>query len=239
MIELIYSGNTYNLPTKFNEVVMEDYMDIMRLDEELKPLEKYIRILSILTGLSEEDIKNINIDQINAISNHIQFLFKSESKLLIEQIKIDGKWYGFNKNLNSEETKFGEYIDLEEFSKPENIKNKLHFLMAMLYRPIKQRKKPSNFENLIKNYIYDRKEASKKYKIEDYMTKTVLDRAELFKKHMKMDVVLGAMFFFSILKMIYMENLKKSLNKKQMMEKLKILMKQLGVNFKKTGDFYK
>lgn len=234
MINLEYSGNTYKMPTKFKEITIDKYIDIISIDQEKTEIEKLIAIISILTGMDEDIIRSINVDQIKMINNHLQFLFKSNEFLLVEQVNIDGVWYGFNKELS--DISFGEYIDLEEFSKTDLNKN-IHVIMAILYRPI-IKKKPTTLKNLIKSYIY-RKEDDilfSNYKIEDYVSKKVMLRAELFKKKMSVDVVLGAMFFFSILKIVYINNIKRYLTKKQMMIEVIKYMEASGVSFKPIGD---
>jgi len=233
MINIDFSGNTYELPTKFDEVSLGKYMDIIAIQKELKPLDKMVAILSILTGLGEDDIKKISADQIGAINQHLTYLFKTQTHLLIDQIKIDGEWYGFNKRIN--DMSFGEYIDLEQFSNEDNSQKNLHMLMAILYRPIKQKKKSSTLNNFVENYIYRKERIVSVYEIEEYKPEKVVERAELFKKHMKVDVVLGAMFFFTILKRIYIVNLKQSLTKKQMMKKVIEDMTALGISFKPIG----
>jgi hypothetical protein len=107
--------------------------------------------------------------------------------------------------------------------------------MAMLYRPLKQRKKSSTLHNFIKNYIYDREKLVKEYEIEKYDENNIMIRADIFKKHMTVDVILGAMFFFIILKRIYINNLKQSSTKKEMMKEVIKYMKASGVSFKPIG----
>lgn len=234
MIDLEYSGKIYKLPTKFSEITLDKYMEIIDIQKVDKPVDKLVYMLSILSGLSVEQIKSISMDQIGAINNHLTFIFKSGAHLLIDQIKIDGKWYGFNKRIN--DISFGEYIDLEQFSSGEGTEKNLHILMAILYRPLKQKKKSSTLNNFIGNYIYKKEKIVKDYEIEGYEPEKVIERAELFKKKMTVDVVLGAMFFFTILKRIYINNSKHSLTKKEMMKEVIKYMEASGVSFKPTGD---
>jgi hypothetical protein len=53
---------------------------------------------------------------------------------------------------------------------------------------------------------------------------------------MKVDTVLGATFFFIILRLVYMENTKKSLTKKEMTEMVQEKMGLFGITFKNNGD---
>jgi len=235
MIDIEYKDETYTLPTKPEEIKLGKYIEIIRLDKDLSGIERTARILSILTDMGLDDIKNISVDQIGAMSNHIQFLFKNTNRLLVDQIKVGNKWYGFNKNLNH--ITFGEYIDLQTFSSREKIENNLHILMAILYRPIKMKKKSTTLKKFIENYIYvkDIDTIMPSYEIEEYNEKTLIERADLFRKEMTLDIVMGAMFFFLILKLMLIENLNKSLNQKEMMTMVIEKMKALGVDFKPTG----
>jgi hypothetical protein len=231
MIKIEYKEKDYELPTKFSEITLDKYIDIISISSGATNVERLVDMISILSGLDIDEVKGINIDQVSAIGNHLEFMFKSKTQLLVDQIKIGNQWYGFNKNITK--ISFGEYIDLEEFSAPEKLNKNIHILMAILYRPIKQRKKPSKINNLIKNYIYSRKED---YEIEDYETDDVMERAELFKSKLKVDVVLGAMFFFTIIKLTLIDNSKQSLTQKEMMNKVIYHMKKLGIDFLPIGD---
>jgi hypothetical protein len=154
------------------------------------------------------------------------FLFQNPTNLLVEQFDIDGITYGFNKNLW--DINFGEYIDMENFSK--DTETQLDYLMAILYRPVKK-EKPKTIKKLLSSYIHKQN----KYVIEEYDITSVKERAELFKEYMEVDKVLGAVFFFLILRLIYIENTKKSLTKKEMMLMTKIKMREFGVIFKEDG----
>ncbi len=231
MIKVKLKDETYEMPTKFEEIPLNKYMEIIGIDKDTTDTDRLSKILSILTEISLDDIKDININHVGAMSNHIQFLFKKTNHLLVEQVKIDNKWYGFNKNLKN--LTFGEYIDLEEMSKGEKLNINLNVLMALLYRPIKRKHKETHLKKFIENYIYKKDDD---YEIEDYESEELRKRAELFKNKMKMNVVLGAMFFFTILKLMYIENTKRSLTKKEMMKWMTDNMKVFGIDFSPIGD---
>jgi len=228
MIQIEFQGEYYNLPTQFSEVMLESYMQISNIDKEIEPIDKTVKIISILSGIDEEDIKNINLEQIKFINNAISFLFIQEEHTITEQVKIGGIWYGLNKNLA--DAKFGEYIFLEQYSSPEKINDNLHMLMAMLYRPV-ARHKSSKLVNLIEKYIYKRKN----YDIEEYNSDTVVKRSEIFKKEMNIEIVLGTMFFFTILRRIIIENTQSSLKKKEVIAKTIGMMKEMKLTYQPFG----
>jgi len=183
MITLELNEKEYKLPTTFNEMNIEMYSKLISIDKDLSDMDKYKKIISLLTGIDEETVNQIKVEQLKLIQDKIQFMFNADKIELVDRFSIDGQKYGFNYDLN--QMSFGEYIDLEEFSKPEEVNNNLHILMAILYRPIKTKKS------------FFRK--NKDYKIIDYDSENVMKRAELFKTKLMMDKVLGGMVFFSIL----------------------------------------
>lgn len=190
MIELELNGKYYNLPTSFSEVNIDTYSKIVSIDKDMKDIDKYVKIISILTGLSESDVRLIRLDFINLISNNIQFMFKTDKVDIVDRFELEGIKYGFNYGLDK--ISFGQFIDLEDFSKPEEANENLHILMAILYRPIVNFPKKDWFGFLSKNN-------TKEFKIEEYDGDKVMERAELFKNKLTMDKVLGSMVFFSIL----------------------------------------
>jgi hypothetical protein len=76
---------------------------------------------------------------------------------------------------------FAEFVDLDTLmnKKPEEIIDNLHIICAIMYRPIISRKSEHDF------------------KIEDYNSISMEERAELFKKELDVKYVLGGQFFFS------------------------------------------
>lgn len=220
MITLKLEEKKYDLPTSFEELILGKYQEIVEINKELPFLEKYVKILNILTGIDEEKIKEIDIKQLNVISNAISYIFKEEQKGLIDRFKLDGTKYGFNNHLTS--IKFGEFIDLEEFSKSDEVNKNLHILMAILYRPIKRFKKRTIFS-------YLKKEKDDKYEIEDYNSDEVMERAKLFKEKLSMDKVLGTMVFFSLLRLTIIQRTAGYSERKMKKELLK-MMKELKIH---------
>ncbi|MFA7708381.1 MAG: hypothetical protein WCX73_05515, partial [Candidatus Pacearchaeota archaeon] len=170
------------------EINLDKYMKIMQLDSDMEDIQMRIEVISILTGLKEEDIKNINIRDLKFIEKNLSFIYTEGDIKLQDKIKIQGKTYYLQSHLD--DMKMYEFIDLEWFSKPDNYKFNIHNLMAILYR---EKKKSGNIFKNIFSYIYNRKEYVKSD--ENFET-----RSEIFKNYMTSDIVKSTLIFFSILK---------------------------------------
>jgi hypothetical protein len=230
MITIELNNTNYTLPTRFNEINLDKYIKISNISTELNDTDRLIKILSILTNIKESLLRNIELDMIVYMSNQIKFMFEHKDHVLIEQFKINDQWYGLNKDIKS--ITFGEYIDLEEFSKPENKQENLHILMAILYRPIENKYKVSKLDKFINKYIY---KLDNKYKIKKYDPDEIKDRAELFKEHVTIDIVLGALFFFIILKEILIMNTRQYLTKKMLKKMIMNRINQMNINYQMSG----
>ena len=231
MIKIEFKEQDYLLPTKFSEIKLDKYIQIANINKDDEPSERLLEIISILSGLSVDEIKSINISSVNFMKNSLAFLFNEKQHKLVDQIKIDNKWYGLNQDIKN--INFGEYIDLENFSDLSKNQNQLHYLMAILYRPIKHKHKKSKYTNFIEKYIYKRDE---EYEIEEYDSESVEERAEIFKTYMSIDVVLGAMFFFIILRLVYTKILETSLTKRQVKLMIMEKMVEMNVTYQPIGD---
>jgi hypothetical protein len=183
-----FNKKSYKLPTSWSEINLDKYMKIMQLDSDMEDIQMRIEVISILTGLKEEDIKNINIRDLKFIEKNLSFIYTEGDIKLQDKIKIQGKTYYLQSHLD--DMKMYEFIDLEWFSKPDNYKFNIHNLMAILYR---EKKKGGNIFKNIFSYIYNRKEYVKSD--ENFET-----RSEIFKNYMTSDIVKSTLIFFSILK---------------------------------------
>lgn len=228
MIIIELNGKDYELPQSYGDINIRKYMDIMSIDTELTETEKNVSIISILTGIEKEDVLLIKMDHLKLINTHLSFLMDKSESILVDKIEIDDKWYGLHDKLDT--MSIGQHIDMESFSGAKT-NEKLDYLMAILYRPIKK-KKTNTLKNFVKNYIYNKGED---ISIEDYDITTLKERADIFKEHMNMDIVLGSLFFFSILSIIYVENIESSTPKKSQELRMVTLMKEMGITFMKNG----
>ena len=102
------------IPTKWEDVTIGNYINLRPiLNTELKPIERVVNILAVLTGEKKEVIKNISLDQYKTIKEKMSFLETDLPKELKEKrFKIGAQWYKFE--LKAQNLAFGEYINMME-----------------------------------------------------------------------------------------------------------------------------
>ena len=199
MITLELENKKYTIPNNFNELPLHKYQEVCKLDKT----DKYyiLDVVGILGDIDMNILKQVAFSDLKGVFENVEYLFKQDEHKLQGVIEVDGDYYGFHNNLSK--LTFGEYIDIEEMTK--DVSNNLHIIMAIFYRPIK---------NITNDIIYNEGE----FEIEPYNEHSVMDRAEKFKK-LKMDVILGALFFFILLRVGSLMNIKDFLQKEMKMEK--------------------
>jgi len=155
------------IPEGLFDITLEQYQKFLQVnsEDELFLAQKCVEIfcnvpLIIVSKMSYKDVKNY--------AARIMSFFEDKPQLRKIHTMGDVE-YGFIPNL--EEISLGEYVDIDESI---NDWEKMHTTMAVLYRPIKSRRKD-------------------KYNIEEYEGTSDTEHRM---KGLTMDVVLGALFFF-------------------------------------------
>ena len=97
-----------------------------------------IETLSVLTDMPKKIIRSLNLTDVSKILSKVAEMQKMSDTNLVRVIEIDGKEYGFHPNLD--EITLGEYADIETLIKDGNMTENLPELMAILYRPITEKK---------------------------------------------------------------------------------------------------
>ena len=166
----------YKLPTFLS---IEEYVKIYNIKDYLGEQYFQAKLINQFTGANMEDILLVGFLQINFISNHLISLFPDTTYPFFDRFTLNGIDYGFIPSLKG--MSFAEFVDLDTLmtKKPEEVINNLHIICSIMYRPITKSISEHNFE------------------IEPYNPKTMVQRAELFKKELDIKYVLGANFFFS------------------------------------------
>ena len=129
-----YNGKTYTV----GEPTLDVYMAIQKEIDYASDLELAINLLSWITGLRDEEIKEADAYTIiTAAEGIIQYYNSIEGKFY-ETFEFNGKSYKF---IDLKGMSFGEYVDIDTFlQKPTSEKQgKLHELMAMLYREVNEK----------------------------------------------------------------------------------------------------
>jgi|TARA_R110002020_G_scaffold420194_1_gene629337 predicted DNA-binding protein YlxM (UPF0122 family) len=176
----------YNVVDSWSEVKLEDWVKVIAAEEKVTS-QAALENIEALSDIPEKLIKELSIENIAIILSHLSNVKDNADNSLKKIIKIDGIQYGFHPELS--DLTLGEYADLETFLK-NGIHDNLPEIMAILYRPITEKK----------NDVYT---------IEAYDGKISI-RAEIMKK-MNAEQVQGAMVFFWTFVKTFLEILPSSL----------------------------
>lgn len=192
-MQINYGGKTY----KVEEPSIETWSKLILLQEWTDEREFAIRLLSFITGLSEEEIENSDVMEVLQAASDLSKYLMVESKSFHSEFEFNGVKYKF---LDLTNMTFGEFIDLDTFLTKSEVdkKKELNLFMAMLYREVDNdgNYKPYNSNEMIK-------------------------RAEVFKK-LPVKYVNGATTFFLRTEKILLSNTKTSL-----WQKLKLMIKAI------------
>jgi hypothetical protein len=191
----------FKLISSWEDVTMEKWLKLVDFQEGTKS-EEAEETIAALSDIPKQLVKELALKDVAVIMSKIAELQAKQDTKLKRIIKIDGKEYGFHPDLDS--ITLGEYADIETFIK-NGIEKSLPELMAVLYRPIKEKK----------NDVY----------IIDAYDGDIRLRAEEMKK-MSAEQVQSALVFFyhfakelsMILPLYLMERLKET--KKQLQPKI-------------------
>lgn len=179
MIKIELNNKIYFFPEKWEELILGKYQDAMSIASDMDEIGKTIELLSIISNIPKEELGDLPYTKYKVLNNIIANLLnlrQTEPKFIIE---IDGIKYGMMHKISELTT--AEFLDLDALvNDVENTIGNLHMIMAILYRPIISRK--NNEKKL-------------KYEIDKYNTKTLEERAELFKEKLTCDIVFSALLF--------------------------------------------
>jgi hypothetical protein len=169
------------------------YVDLYKIKDLFEDDYYEIRLISIMTGAKQDDILKLPHNQIKEISSFLINIMPSTQFIFEDSFTLNGIEYGFipeYKNMS-----FAEFVDLDTLltKKPDEIMSNLHIIAAIMFRPIVSKKSKHN------------------YKIEDYDSEKVDERAELFKKDLDIKYVLGGKYFFSKSVKTYLTSIQPSL----------------------------
>lgn len=166
---------TYSLPTVWNDLKLDTYMQVCSILEK-KDEDEYkqtFKLLKVLMGLKTKTIEKMPLSTVRQIYNEIAVLIQQPiDDNLRHKIRINKKVYGFHPQLSS--LTLGEFVDIEAYIK-DGIHKNMHNILSVLYRPII-------------------KEKGHQYNIEPYEPSD--ERADLFKEHLTIGDVNGASVFF-------------------------------------------
>jgi hypothetical protein len=126
----------YNIISKWSEVTLEKWLKLNKVETGSKTNEALETITS-LSDIPKQLVKELGLQDVAVIMSKLGELQANQNNKLKRIIEVEGKEYGFHPDLDS--ITLGEYADLEQFIK-NGIENSLPEIMAVLYRPILERK---------------------------------------------------------------------------------------------------
>jgi len=126
----------FKLINSWEDVTLEKWLQLIDLQTGSKT-EEATETIAALSNIPKQLVKELALSDVAVIMNKIATLQQKQGTKLKRIIEIDGVEYGFHPDLDS--ITLGEYADIETFIKG-GIEKNLPELMAVLYRPIKEKK---------------------------------------------------------------------------------------------------
>ena len=126
----------FKLISKWSDVTLEKWLKLIDLETDSKTKEAEETIAAI-SDIPKQLIKELSIKDVAVIMSRAAELQQEQDSSLKRIIEINGVEYGFHPDLDS--ITLGEYADIETFIK-NDIEGHLPELMAVLYRPIIEKK---------------------------------------------------------------------------------------------------
>lgn len=141
-----------------------------------KPVQSMIRTVAIMTDMALEDVESMTLKDLElTFAEVVKLLDKRMDTRLKPFIMIEGVEYGFHPQVRKMTA--GEWVDLDTFCQADNnggdIWNTIHKMMAVLYRPVTEKK--------IGLKMFGKTIGQTRYKIEDYQFDKVKERFDLFR----------------------------------------------------------
>ena len=136
---------TINLPKDWSEVTLEQYMSLHDLNEmEGSDEERVIAVISVLSGTSIEDLRDVFFGDIRRMMRQLDFLKTPPTGKIKKYFPLT--WNGYRVANDAKRLTAGQYIDLNYFLS--NMKAPKNFpdIMAVLMQPTRfgfvRKKKP-------------------------------------------------------------------------------------------------
>ena len=126
----------FKLINSWADVTLESYIKLIEFEKGTKT-ENATETIAELTNIPKTLIKELALSDVVGIMSKISQMQADSDTKLKRLIEINGVKYGFHPDL--EKITLGEYADIEQFIK-DGIYTNLPELMAVLYRPIKEKK---------------------------------------------------------------------------------------------------
>jgi len=159
----------YKLINKWSEVTLEKWLTLVKLESGSKSKEA-VETITALSNIPRQLVNELTVKDVAVIMEKLSEVQLKQNSSLCRIIEVEGVEYGFHPDLD--EITLGEYADIETFIK-NGIENHLPDLMAVLYRPITDKKNDVYTIEAYDGNIRMRSETFKKMKAEEVQSALV------------------------------------------------------------------
>jgi len=128
---------TFSLINSWSDVTLETWLKLIDFETGTKT-EEATETIAALSDIPRRLVKELALSDVAALMSKIGELQVNQDSSLKRIIELNGIEYGFHPDLDS--ISLGEYADIEQFIK-NGIETSLPELMAVLYRPVKEKHK--------------------------------------------------------------------------------------------------
>jgi hypothetical protein len=131
-----------------SEPTIREFCDVMKLKDILSEDELNVRLIEKVTGMSHEDVMEMDATTIQKIGSVLFTHYNKESKKLTQSFQLNGVTYKF---MDVNTISFGQFVDIDTFLKKDEgyrISN-LNELMAYMYCEEGTKYSESNFKKRI------------------------------------------------------------------------------------------
>ena len=160
----------FKLISSWEEVTLEKWLKLIDFETGTKT-EEATETIAALSNIPKQLVKELALKDVAVLMSKIVELQQKQDAKLKRIIEIEGVEYGFHPDLDS--ITLGEYADIETFIK-NGIEKHLPELMAVLYRPIKEKKNDIYIIDAYDGNIRLRTEEMKKMSAEQVQSALVL-----------------------------------------------------------------
>lgn len=114
----------------WNKITVRQYQQMLPIiqNESFSDLDKLVKVICVLTELSEDEVDSWPLQKVNEYKHLFEFDFKKEAR---KRIKVNGKYYRLNWQV--EKLPAARYIEAKTYS--QNLFENLHRLMASCVMP--------------------------------------------------------------------------------------------------------
>lgn len=142
---------TVNLPKDWSEVTLEQYIQLYELNEmEGSEEERAIAILSVMSGVSIEDLREVRISDIGRMMGRLSFLKEPIVGKVSRFFPL--RWNGYKVVKDAKHLTAGQYISLNYFLQNHKAPENFADIMAVLMQPTRfgfvRKKRPLEHEEI-------------------------------------------------------------------------------------------